>query len=171
MMNCEQYKSLISALIDDEIAADDRVTLDVHLSGCANCRATEEGMRRQSADLRRQWMVSGWRYRPIGMAFYRKHPECIADLRRIVDDPAKALGKSAMTALAAIRDRIPLDMFGIDFDVDSEGRVVLFEAGASIAFLELQEAAPDLALSPEPYRRINDAFRRMVLSRILSPKH
>ncbi len=53
MMNCEQYETLISTLIDDEIAADDRVTLDVHLSGCANCRATEEGMRRQSADLRR----------------------------------------------------------------------------------------------------------------------
>ncbi len=53
MMNCEQYETLINTLIDDEIAADDRVTLDVHLSGCANCRATEEGMRRQSADLRR----------------------------------------------------------------------------------------------------------------------
>ncbi len=53
MMNCEQYETLISTLIDDEIAADDRVTLDVHLSGCANCRAIEEGLRRQSADLRR----------------------------------------------------------------------------------------------------------------------
>ena len=52
MMNCEQVETLIGALIDDEITADDRMTLDAHLSGCADCRATAEAIRRQSADLR-----------------------------------------------------------------------------------------------------------------------
>ena len=53
MKNCEQFETLIGPLIDDEISADDRVTLDAHLSGCASCRETEEAMRRQSAHLRR----------------------------------------------------------------------------------------------------------------------
>ena len=52
MTNCEQYETLIGPWIDDEITADDRLTLDAHLSGCANCRATAEAIRRQSADLR-----------------------------------------------------------------------------------------------------------------------
>ena len=84
-----------------------------------------------------QWMVSGWRYRPIGMNFYRKHPECIADLRRIVNDPWGALGTDVMTAMENIRERLPMDMFGLDFDVDRDGKVVVFETGATMAFLEL----------------------------------
>lgn len=113
-----------------------------------------------------QWMVSGWRYRPIGINFYRAHPECIEDLRRIVADPAGVFGEGFTETLAAIRDRIPLDMFGIDFDVDAEGRVVLFEASAAMAFLELHRPEPDLALDSEVYERINAAFRRMVLTRL-----
>jgi len=109
-----------------------------------------------------QWMVSGWRYRPIGIEFYRRHPECIEDLRRIVRDPAGTLGRGFMETLAVIRDRIPLDLFGLDCDFDSQGRVVFFEAGAAMAFLELQAPVPELALPTEPYERINDAFRRMV---------
>ena len=40
--------------------------------------------------------------------------------------------RPAMQSLRAIRDRIPLEVFGIDFDVDADGRVVFYEANATM---------------------------------------
>jgi hypothetical protein len=37
--------------------------------------------------------------------------------------------------LRAIAGRIPLDIFGIDFDVDPDGRVIFFEANATMNLL------------------------------------
>jgi hypothetical protein len=41
----------------------------------------------------------------------------------------------ALTVLAEIGRRIPLDVFGIDFDVDDQDRVVFFEANATMNLL------------------------------------
>ncbi|HZL13564.1 MAG TPA: hypothetical protein VFC85_05425, partial [Verrucomicrobiae bacterium] len=37
-----------------------------------------------------------------------------------------------LQSLHAIRDRIPLDVFGIDFDVNADGQVVFYEANATM---------------------------------------
>jgi hypothetical protein len=82
-----------------------------------------------------------------------------------VRDPEVHLGGAAMRALEAIRDRIPFDMFGVDFEVDREGRMVFFEAGAAMILqpLNLAREPMDVRLPMEPLIRINDAFREMVL--------
>lgn len=113
-----------------------------------------------------QWMVSGWRYRQVGIDFYRAHPEVIPMIRRIVADPEGELGRPAMEALRAIRARLPLDLFGLDFDVDSEGRVVFFEATAAMNFLEKVAAPGETALPSEPFQRVREAFHALVDSRI-----
>ena len=51
---------------------------------------------------------------------------------RIVDDPVATLGKPAMLALGEIRKRIPLDLYGIDFDLMPDGRLLFFEANAAM---------------------------------------
>ena len=73
-----------------------------------------------------------------------------------------------MRTLETIRDRIPLDMFGIDFEVDREGRVVFFEAGASMLFhtVNLRRVPPEIRLPPEPCIRVDDALRDLVARRI-----
>ena len=38
MHSCEEYKALVSALIDDEISDTDRVSLMAHLVECEECR-------------------------------------------------------------------------------------------------------------------------------------
>jgi glutathione synthase/RimK-type ligase-like ATP-grasp enzyme len=50
----------------------------------------------------------------------------------ILFKPDEALGKSGIAALRAIKERIPLDFYGIDFDLLSDGRLVFFEANASM---------------------------------------
>jgi len=39
-MSCEEAINLISARIDHELSADDRLRLEAHLAECADCRAT-----------------------------------------------------------------------------------------------------------------------------------
>jgi tetratricopeptide (TPR) repeat protein len=50
-MHCEQATALISAQIDNEIAAEDRALLDQHLRLCPACRATLEAFCLQDHDL------------------------------------------------------------------------------------------------------------------------
>jgi hypothetical protein len=116
----------------------------------------------------REWMVSGWRNKPEGVEFYRANPQTIEECNRIVRDPEAHLGAAAMRTLEAIRDRLPLDMFGVDFDVDREGRVVFFEAGPAMNFQpkDLRNTPPDVRLPVEPIIRIDDAFRELVARRI-----
>jgi hypothetical protein len=97
----------------------------------------------------REWMVAGWRSKPVGIAFFRENPHTIEECNRIVRDPEAHLGAGAMRTLEAIRDRIPLDMFGLDFDVDREGRVVFFEAGASMNFQSARRQHPVDVRLPE----------------------
>ena len=50
----------------------------------------------------------------------------------ILFKPDEALGRSGMTALHEITRRVPLDFYGIDFDLLPDGRLVFFEANASM---------------------------------------
>lgn len=115
----------------------------------------------------REWMVTGWRSRPEGIAFYRANPQIIAECNAIVLDPEAHLGAAAMQTLQAIGQRIPLDMFGIDFEVDREGRVVFFEATAAMTFKPRRHGlAPDLRQPAAPSHRVDAAFRDLVARRL-----
>jgi tetratricopeptide (TPR) repeat protein len=83
------------------------------------------------ADYDRHWIVQG-RKRAARQEFYRSHPDLLADADDIVARPAARLGAAAMETLEAIGRAIPLDIFGLDFDVDESGRLVFFEANASM---------------------------------------
>lgn len=112
------------------------------------------------------WLVGGWRIGRHAERFYDAHPECIAEGAAIVADPEAALGRDVIEALRRLRGRIPLDMFGIDFDVDAEGRVVVFEATAAMIFLPMgpiPERLLPLAMTPDA---VNAAFVRLVEARL-----
>lgn len=59
-------------------------------------------------------------------------------------NPAAALGPDAMTAIAAIGKRVNLDFAGIDFSVLPDGRVLVFEANATMS-VYLPETGDDAA--------------------------
>jgi tetratricopeptide (TPR) repeat protein len=60
------------------------------------------------------------------------HNERLAEERRFLEDPEGALGTRAMDALRAIGRRMDLDFAGLDFSVTRDGRVLLFEANATM---------------------------------------
>jgi tetratricopeptide (TPR) repeat protein len=98
------------------------------------------------------WMVH---YESAGMD---KHPERLAEEMRFLEDPAAALGAEAMAAVTAIGAAMDLDYAGVDFSLLPDGRVLLFEANATM--LVHPEAVDGPFAHKNPYiERIYAAFR------------
>lgn len=114
-----------------------------------------------------EWMVSGWRTKPEGIAFYRANPKTIEECNRIMREPEAQLGAPVLRVLDAIAERIPLDIFGVDFEVDREGRVVFFEATPAMVYRARREEQPlDVRVPEEPLLVFEDAFRALVARRM-----
>jgi len=91
-------------------------------------------------DFSDSWKVSG-RIVPDRKKFYRQRPQLLDEEKRLLATPNDVLTDRVIQALRDIRKKIPLDIFGIDFDVAQDGRIVFFEANASMYLL--QYLAPD----------------------------
>jgi glutathione synthase/RimK-type ligase-like ATP-grasp enzyme/tetratricopeptide (TPR) repeat protein len=87
-------------------------------------------------DFSADWNVRGRRV-PERKSFYRQRPHLIAAEKRILDAPSDVLTKEVMDTLREIRRKIPLDIFGIDFEVLPDGKILFFEANASMNLLSL----------------------------------
>lgn len=65
--------------------------------------------------------------------FMALHPDAVAEERALLEsaDPFPA---NVRKVLETVRERMPLDFFGMDFGVTQAGDVVLFEANATMSF-------------------------------------
>lgn len=111
------------------------------------------------------WNVHG-RTSETRVRFYRDHPEFMAAEDRICRDPERELGMPAMQALRAMRERIPLEIFGIDFDVAPDGRVVFYEANATMNLLPAA-ILTDVASPRHAKERVIATFRQYLSTRAL----
>ena len=86
----------------------------------------------------------------------------IAEERRFLEDPRAVLGDRAMSALAAIGSRLDLDYAGIDFSLLPDGRLLVFEANATM-LIHFERGNGPLAHKNVHVQRIVDAFGRRLL--------
>jgi hypothetical protein len=88
-----------------------------------------------------------------------------ADLRdeeqRMVGMPRHAFDAPVLETLRAVRKRIPLDYFGVDFGIAADGAVVLFEANATMDFLSTV-TEPEFAYVHQPLPLARRAFCAMI---------
>ncbi|CAB3757844.1 ATP-grasp domain-containing protein [Paraburkholderia humisilvae] len=106
-----------------------------------------------------QWMVHYF------SADMTSHPWKLDEERRFLEDPRAALGERATRALAAIGERLDLDYAGIDFTLLDDGRVLVFEANATM--LVHREATDGVLAHKNAYvERIVDAFGQMQAARL-----
>lgn len=82
------------------------------------------------------WKIHSFHLRDSahGAEYYRNHPQLQEEERRFCADPEGSLGPLAWSALQSVRKHIRLDLFGIDFNLLDDGRILFFEANASMAF-------------------------------------
>ena len=76
--------------------------------------------------------------------------------------PENHFGSSVFTTLRQIAERIPLDIFGIDFDVDSDGNLIFFEANANMKLLSWANVYPTHA---EIDARVRESISKAFLKR------
>jgi glutathione synthase/RimK-type ligase-like ATP-grasp enzyme len=68
--------------------------------------------------------------------FMSGHPELIAQERALFESE-EPFAPDVRKVFDAVRERMPLDFFGMDFGITSDGKVVLFEANATMNFFPL----------------------------------
>jgi hypothetical protein len=100
------------------------------------------------------WMVH---YFSSGM---ENNPWKIAEEQRFLQDPLGALGSRAMAAVAAIGRRLDLDYGGVDLALLADGRVLVFEANATMLVHRERNNGP-LAHKNSCVQRIVDAFEEL----------
>ena len=113
------------------------------------------------ADYNTHWNIHG-RKNPKRVPFYLEHRYLLDEEKRICLNPEAALGPTAMQALRVIRERIPLDVFGMDFDVDADGRVVFYEANATMNLFST--ACKEVPNPKEADENLQKAFQRYFTS-------
>ena len=69
--------------------------------------------------------------------FMLNRPDLIDEERRLLERPDGALPPRVHRVFDAVTERMGLDFFGMDFGIDADGRVVLFEANATMNFFPL----------------------------------
>jgi hypothetical protein len=79
-------------------------------------------------------IAADWKvhYFTAGMAENATHRD---EEGRFLADPGGVLGAGATAALERVRAAVGLDYFGIDFGLDQDGRIVVFEANATMIVL------------------------------------
>ena len=66
--------------------------------------------------------------------FMAERPEVVAEERVLFETAGDPFPPYVMATFRAVRDRMGLDFFGMDFGIDAGGQVVLFEANATMSF-------------------------------------
>jgi hypothetical protein len=105
------------------------------------------------------WMVH---YFSADMA---EHPWKIEEERRFLEEPAAVLGDRARSAIDAIGRRLDLDYAGVDFTLLADGRVLVFEANATMLVHRERGNGPLAHRNPH-VQRIVDAFEAMQARRL-----
>jgi glutathione synthase/RimK-type ligase-like ATP-grasp enzyme len=105
-----------------------------------------------------QWMVH------YVSAEMTTNPWKLDEERRFLENTSEALGERAAKAIAAIGRRLDLDYAGIDFTLLADGRVLVFEANATML---IHPESPDGVLAHKNafVQRIVDAFEQLQDSR------
>jgi glutathione synthase/RimK-type ligase-like ATP-grasp enzyme len=65
--------------------------------------------------------------------FMAEHPQAVTEERALLES-AVPFQPGVREVLEAVRERMPLDFFGMDYGVTRDGEVVLFEANATMSF-------------------------------------
>lgn len=93
--------------------------------------------------------------------FMLERPELRAEEERLFDKVEGALPSSMVQTLEMIRERMGLDFFGMDCGIMPDGRVVLFEANATMNFLPFL-AEPEFAYVQRCLGPAQQAFRELL---------
>jgi glutathione synthase/RimK-type ligase-like ATP-grasp enzyme len=93
--------------------------------------------------------------------FMAERQQLVDEEERMFATPDGAFAPEVRDVLKAVRERIALDYFGMDFGIAADGRVVLFEANAAMNFFPFL-ADPQFAYVQRCIEPARHAFRELL---------
>lgn len=110
----------------------------------------------------RHMLVSeDWNVHAKDRGFMAVRPDLIDEEKRLFASPEGAFPPSVSQALKLVRERMTLDFFGMDFGIAPDGRVILFEANATMNFFPFR-TDPQFTYVQCCLPRAQHAFREML---------
>jgi hypothetical protein len=117
----------------------------------------------QGTVLRHMYVSDHWNVHSADRArFMGPRPEVIAEERALIES-AEPFDVLAREVFSAVQERMPLDFFGLDFARLPDGRVLLFEANATMSFFPLwRDSNPEFSYLNQCLPPARAAFMEMV---------
>jgi glutathione synthase/RimK-type ligase-like ATP-grasp enzyme len=84
-----------------------------------------------------------------------------AEERRFLGEPQQIVGERAWRAIGEIGERLDLDYAGLDFSILPDGRVLVFEANATM-LVHPEAEGGEFAYKNPAVARIVDAFQALL---------
>jgi len=109
--------------------------------------------------LARQWKIHYF------SAAMRDHPEHRAEEQAFLDDPEAVLGADGMRVLATVGSLLGLDYGGVDFGRATDGRIIVFEANATMT-INAPPDDPRWDYRRSAHERAIHAVRAMIAARV-----
>jgi glutathione synthase/RimK-type ligase-like ATP-grasp enzyme len=94
----------------------------------------------------------------------RDRPALLDEEARFLADPLASLGPDIAASLADIVRAVPLDFFGIDCSVDTDGKLLVFECNATMLVHDA-DPSPVFDFKRAPAERIRQAVGRLLARR------
>ena len=88
-------------------------------------------------------------------------PDLIAEEQRLLGRPEGTFPEPIHKMFEAVRERMGLDFFGMDFGIDAAGQAVLFEANATMTF-QMAATLPGFAYLDQVAVPAREAFRKLL---------
>ena len=110
----------------------------------------------------REWMVHYYTAQMSTAEHRAEEAEFLADFRGVI-------GAQGVAALEQVRDELGLDYGGVDFSLDHRGRLVIFEANATMT-VRIPPAGHEWDYARPAAERIQSAVRDMLLDRARSTR-
>lgn len=93
--------------------------------------------------------------------FMAGRPQLVAEEKALIESDADPFSRKVRRVLEEVRQRMPLDFFGMDFGITQESSVVLFEANATMSFFPFA-AEPEFAYLKRCFEPAQAAFRELL---------
>ncbi|WP_181161362.1 tetratricopeptide repeat protein [Labrys okinawensis] len=115
------------------------------------------------ADYSDHWNVRA-RRNPQRQDFYRKNPHLLDKANRIVLDPEYELGSNLYDKIKIVAEIMPLEIFGVDFDLAEDGNLIIFETNATMNLLST--SPKELEYPPQIEKKLRQILEKFLISQI-----
>lgn len=112
------------------------------------------------------WLVSGPAQRALAQTLIGADPALQDEEKAWLADPEGVIGGANMAALHAVNRVIGLDCYGVDFGIDPDGRIIIFEANSAMNTLSIRRHGLKFPYLKPASQNILTALEDLIIAKV-----